>query len=653
MQKLIQYYLSLRYLKPVQIWARLRLLAQRQVLHPTRIYRSYYLRRASGQEQFSPLRLPETAFYPNNAACSLDFGEIDHNTFTFLNRRVCLGQPLNWLPPGETQLWKYNLHYFDVGLQLAQAYAHQGNTQAFQTFRRLVREWLQSCPVATPIAWDSYPISLRVSNWLKAYTLFEPALKTDITFAAELRRSLYLQAHFLENHLEYHLLGNHLIENGRALLLAGLFFGGAYADRWQNKGKYILWHELQEQFLADGGHFERSPMYHQIMLKLYQEVVALLQLYGQDVPPHVSDRIQAMQAWLRAVLHPDGEIALMNDAALGIAGHPLADLAQTVPPSDGLRPLADSGYFVFRGSVPPRNGYARQNSAKTLLDNDPTLARNGRQNFLLFDCGPLGPDYFPGHGHCDALSYELSLAGQRFIVDSGVGNYYGDLDWRMYYRSTRAHNTVTVNDAEQSEIWGRFRVARRAQPVDVHWAEEGSRLAYVCGSHSGYRRLRGKISHRRWICWIDRHFWLICDQITGQGQHKVDSFIHFDPAVEIVRTPSGPPHSLDGEVKRGATHLRIVPWGIQKVSTYCGECEPIQGWVAPEFGLQVKNVVWGLHQNHELPLWLGYLLWPEQADVAVQVSPLDEQSCHLEVKSVETHYHIVCHSKGTTVEKKS
>lgn len=630
MKKVSTYLSSMRYLKPVQIYGRLSMLARRKVLHRSKAYRSRYSPQAMAQTEVIPLPFAADTYRPG------DLNGIAEGTFTFLNRSVDLGQPINWFPDTVSQLWLYNLHYFDYVVPLAQQFIERDDRQIYCLFRRLIRDWLQSNPVARSVAWDPYPVSLRISNWLKAYSAFEPALREDSSFADELRRSLFSHALFLENNVEYHLLGNHLIENGRALLFTGLFFTDKKADDWRLKGEQILWQELQEQFLDDGGHYELSPMYHQIMLHLYQDVMTVLQAAGQTVPEEVTKRVQAMRVWLGQVLHPDGDLALFNDAAFGIAGPP-TDLLKEMTPANGtalvnearpeaLQILSDSGYFTFRD--------------------------HSTRNFMIFDCGRLGPDYQPGHGHCDALSYELSLAGQRMIVDSGVGDYYDDLKWRAYYRGTRAHNTVVVDEAEQSEIWGRFRVARRTRPLAVQWADDGAELAYVGGSHSGYQRLPGKVVHQRWVCWIDRSFWLISDHITGQGEHQAESLIHFHPDVEIVTPPLASASEQGGQVQNGEVTLKIIPWGVQRVSSYYGESAPIQGWYAPEFGLQLKNTVWGLHQAGRLPIQFGYILWPYSTDVKVQHSMLEVDASCVEVQSAKGQYRVVFSPKAVVVEKK-
>ena len=143
-----------------------------------------------------------------------------------------------------------------------------------------------------------------MANWFRAFSLFGARLDEDQSFALELRRSLFVQASFLEQHLEYDLLNNHLLENGRALFLAGLFFVGRDADRWRQTGERILITGLAENFLSDGGHDERSPMYHQAMLEMYDEVAGVLEANGQTVPMILTDGLQSQRALAQKRLSP-------------------------------------------------------------------------------------------------------------------------------------------------------------------------------------------------------------------------------------------------------------------------------------------------------------------------------------------------------------
>ncbi len=592
---------TLRHVRPGQALHRARMLWRRGVLYRLGPVTARYARGATGEEPVRPLG------FPRRRPRLPPLEELAQGTFTFVNRRRCLGQPVNWLPSGEHQLWLYNLHYFDHAPALAWAHAKEGHPAAWPVLRDLVSQWIERCPVGAPIAWDPYPTSVRIANWLRAYALLGPELAADPAFARALRRSLYAQASFLERNLEYHLLGNHLLENGRALLLAGLFFSTGRAARWQAKGRKILWLGLEEQFLADGGHEERSPMYHQLMLELYQEVAAVLEARGERAPSILAARLPAMRRWLAEVVHPDGGLSLFNDAAFGVAPPPAETLGGRIEQSDGLVALPASGYFVFRDRA--------------------------EQRFLILDCGPIGPDHQPGHGHCDTLSFELSLAGERIVVDSGVGTYYGDPHRREYYRSTRAHNTVAVDGAEQSEIWAVFRVGRRARPLDVRRGDEGRSLAWVAGSHSGYRRLPGGILHRRWVCWVDRRFWVVCDRVSGRGSHRVESFLHFHPDVRTVAPPTAGAAARPAEVAGRRSVLRVVPWGFDRVETVAGGTAPLQGWYAPEFGVHLENPTWTFSAAGDLPVWTGYVLWPEAVDVLLDFTVADGQRGRLAVRA--------------------
>src|SRR5690606_39118768 len=130
----------------------------------------------------------------------------------------------------------------------------------------LCRSWVHANPPGTAVSWHAYPTSLRIVNWCRAN------LQAD-----DLQESLYLQAAHLYRNLETYVYGNHLLENARALVYAGVFFGDTgEAPRWLERGLQLYRKETPIQVLSDGGHFERSPMYHALMLEGYLDVLNLL-----------------------------------------------------------------------------------------------------------------------------------------------------------------------------------------------------------------------------------------------------------------------------------------------------------------------------------------------------------------------------------------
>jgi len=362
----------------------------------------------------------------------------------------------------------YNLHYFDDLNALDARMRREWHLP-------LIRRWIEENPPAAGIGWDPYPTSLRIVNWIKL-------VLGGGSLPEEAVRSLAVQARHLERRLEFHLLGNHLFANAKALVFAGFFFEGPEGERWLRKGLDLLEREVSEQVLPDGGHFERSPMYHSLILEDLLDLVNLGRAYpeeGRDrtrgLAAQWSETVVRMRKWLSVMRHQDGEISLFNDAAFGIAPSPkeLDAYAERLgfPTTDesreGVTHLPESGYIRLQ------NGEAA----------------------LFLDVGPIGPDYQPAHGHADTLSFELSLYGNRVIVDAGTSTYDTCPD-RAYERGTSAHNTVVVDGKDSSEMWGSFRVARRAKPFGLRIKEETGEVSVAC-SHDGYRRLPGKVVHKR------------------------------------------------------------------------------------------------------------------------------------------------------------
>jgi uncharacterized heparinase superfamily protein len=506
--------------------------------------------------------------------------------FTFANETRHFPEAPEWLPQvGAGRFWEYNLHYFDFAVDLAAAYQQSAHPGYLDRLRFLIDSWSEACAApGTPIAWDAGPLSHRLKNWARVAMVFHEELSGDDAFWQSLSALMHGQASFLERHLEYHLLGNHLITNGAALLFASSLFDGKAAARWRAKGLKILRGELRAQFLADGGHEERSPMYHALMLEDFLDCLELERHLGASWFD-AEDRALLERAvrFLVDTLHPDGEIALLNDAALGIAPAPemliarAVDLLSLCPeaqePPDGHTALSETGWYIWR-------------------DGD---------NFLLFDAGDVGPDHNPAHAHGDTLSFELSVGAQRVITDSGTYGYGGDA-WQAYCVGTRAHNTVMLDGEEQIEKWGPryFRVGRRPHAEVAGGYETGGAHVFF-GRHDGYTHLPGQPRHMRHVIRLAQGVWVIHDEITGTGTHTVESFLHFHPEITLRRENSAMTALWNGG------HLLLRTFGPGTPETVTPGKNPLQGWYCPEFGVAHERAGLCLRANGPLPLRFGWL----------------------------------------------
>jgi uncharacterized heparinase superfamily protein len=540
MTDLARLFHTVRHLKAIQVFARLR---------------NYLPRAPAGNGPAPPLRHYAGVWQPPILRLPSMLGPV---RFRFLNEEHELKIPAGWNDPRLEKLWLYNLHYFDdlvAADALSRPHWHQG----------LISQWITENPPGHGVGWEPYPTSLRIVNWIKWAIAGWSAGEDRLTDTA--MHSLAVQTRWLRRRLEYHLLGNHLWANAKALVFAGGFFGGSEGDRWLKKGLAILEGQRDDQILPDGGHFELSPMYHALVLEDLLDMRNLALFYGEDCQPldqltyaRWSHAIEKMRLWLRDLAHPDGEIAFFNDAAFGVAPSPqeidryARRLGFDEAPSltDGLR---------IRGEV----GYVRWQLGDCVA---------------LLDIAAVGPDYLPGHGHADTLSYELSLFGQRVFVNSGT-SCYGVSDERLRQRGTAAHNTVMVDGENSSEVWSSFRVARRAHAriIDKQWTDEDE--CRLVAEHDGYRRLSGRAVHQR--SWHFRPAEIeVSDVLTGEYS-TAEARLHLHPRIHL-----GISHTSDAghqaiELRIGEHRAMLTVEGAQL------SVEP-STW-HPQFGVTVPNRV--------------------------------------------------------------
>lgn len=520
------YWHTIRHLRPVQIGARLW---------------AGLPRPAPTAQEAPPLR-PSTGRWtkPAQRAPSMK-GPM---TFEFFGERRTVGGAA-WRADAPSDLWRYNLHYFD-DLNAAQAEARRS------WHEEALARWARDNPPGEGAGWDPYPTSLRVVNWIKWHLA---GGRSDA-----LPESLALQARHLERRLEYHLLGNHLLANAKALVFAGLFFAGPEARRWLERGSALLRREIEEQVLGDGGHFERSTMYHALVLEDLLDLLNVLAAFPEAADRALVDRLaeaaRRMADWLVAMSHPDGEIAFFNDAALGIAPAPSLILRYGA----ALGIWGDVPVMSVPGLTHLReSGYARAEVGNAVL---------------LVDAAPVGPDYLPGHAHADTLSFEWSVFGQRVVVNGGTSTYArGEV--RGSERGTAAHSTVVVDGADSSEVWASFRVARRARPLEFEAAGSPEGVRIAC-AHDGYRRLGGDAIHRR--SWhLQPGALVIEDLVRGRYASAVARF-HLHPSVSCA---------IDEAARSGRLRLadgREIRWSAQG-----GAARVERSFHAPEFGRRLPT----------------------------------------------------------------
>lgn len=401
-------------------------------------------------------------------------------TFTFLNQPVDFndfnpkseinnllwpegrGNLIDWNYPDHGKLWTYNLNYFDFLNQRSDGSVDMSVDAGL----RLIRDFMgQTTRLRDSL--EPYPTSLRISNWVQF--LSRTQIRDEV-----INRHLFAQSALLRRRLEHHIGGNHLLENGFALLTAALYFRhGA----WFRRAATLVRAELSRQILSDGGHDERSPVYHQMLLDRLLDVCLAVQRDSWHTDPtlarFLNERAAQLLGWLAGITFQNGDVPMLNDAAPGIAltTAQLRAKASRV----GVTPLCVNPW--------PVSAQAKQSGYRKIVFP--------RYEFVA-DVGAIGPDHQPGHAHADTFSFVLHVDNHPLIVDSGTSTYeIGPR--RAWERSTAAHNTVAVGGENSSEVWAGFRVGRRARATVLT-----NTPTTLTARHDGYGHL--SICHERtWL----------------------------------------------------------------------------------------------------------------------------------------------------------
>jgi hypothetical protein len=438
-------------------------------------------------------------------------------------------------PGSHNQLWRMNLHYMEY-LEEVQDLLWVG----------LVGAWIDANPPgrrgAWKDSWNSYALSIRVVVWMQELERRAGRLPASGVMRAE--ASLAQQLRFLEDNLETDIGGNHLIKNIKALIWASSYFAGPEAARWRTIGVELLQSELAQQILDDGMHYERSPSYHG---QVFADLLEIRHALGEGSLGSEFDAVLDRMAQVVADLtHPDGCVALFNDAGLDMA----------YPPAECL------GVYerLVKRQHAPRQVFALENAGYFGLRTD--------DSYFILDCGRIAPDDLPAHGHGDVLSFEWSVAGQRIIVDQGVFEYVSG-ERRRRSRAAECHNTLCFEGADQADFFGAFRCGRRPNVKVMKYEANGDGFVLE-GAHDGFAHLVGAPRHVR--CFDVRPKQIVIhDRVEGKPAVLASIGFLLEPGVGVEASGS------EAMIGKGGSRIRMT-------ST---------------LPIQVEQAVWWPNMGHE------------------------------------------------------
>lgn len=453
------YWRTLKHLKQQQIKNRI----TRKIKSQLHISSNYELTEAVGFVQmqvFPPTK--ESYKYPN--------------TFKFLDRSKSFDETINWNTKEHGKLWTYHLNYLECLLQ---------QDLSKSTGLKLIKDYIANFEQIKD-GKEPYPTSLRLIHVIKFLSKHQ---HLDV----EIDMWLGKQALLLKQSLEFHLLANHLLENGFSLLFVAYHLQDTEILSWAST---ILEAQLAEQVLNDGAHFELSPLYHCIIFSRVLDAYNLVitnKNFTSGLENLLSEKATLMYNWLTKMM-VNGHLPPVNDTF-------------DVSPTDITKLLQ----YAYSLNIDIKNIDLCESGYRFLKSDTLTC---------LFDVGNIGPDYNPGHAHADTLQFLLWINHEPVIVDTGVSTYEAN-PRRELERSTASHNTVEVDQLDSSEVWSSFRVGDRANIIHLDESDNE-----ITASHDGYRHLN--VIHKRTVT-IEKNELKIKDILESNKSYSAKAHLHFHP----------------------------------------------------------------------------------------------------------------------------
>lgn len=504
-------------------------------------------------------------------------------------------------------VWEPSRHHQLV--VLGRAYRAGGDIRFAEAIVEQLDSWMNQCPYGTGMQWRSpLELGIRLINWVWAVDLIRESGLVTGEFAERLLNAVYRHVWEVARRFSYgSSSNNHVIGEAAGVFVAASYFSDLKgAARWRARSRRRLYRELLAQTCDDGGDREQAIGYHLFVVQFFLLAGLVARWTGEDFPTEYWQRLEKMFEFLGVLSEGGRSLPMFGDADDGYVldlGDDPRNVREWLAVGAVLFDRPDLKAWAGRCAEPVRWLLGRTSPQRFDILSAPQadagivsrdLPRTGyyllqcgcdRERIsVVFDCGELGLGSLAGHGHADALSFTLRAFGEDVLVDPGTYDYFTYRQWREYFRSTRAHNTVVMDGQDQSVMQGLFLWGRRANARCLAWKPlpEGGE---VTGEHDGYTRLADPVRHRRTLELDGRQRRLVVrDEILAAGEHDVAVYFHLGEHCHLETVEPG---RFRVQVGAGSVTIGMDPQ--LSVDALTGSEDPIAGWVSRGYHQRVAS----------------------------------------------------------------
>lgn len=502
-------------------------------------------------------------------------------------------------------------------------------------------------------AWRTIEAAIRVyAVWLPLMMFVRKSPAFDISAWVLFLNALADHGEFLMEHYSCHSkCSNWDTMESTALFSLGVMLPEFKDSRkWKETGYRRAMNDVRYQFDHSGIHIERTPIYHLTAAGAFLQVYRLAVKNGIWTPPYMLPILERAADFIAKLIKPDLSTPMIGDAdrnslvtlrsdtsvyegmnnttdpadenELRAFFRVMAEITgredfrffatcgkEGRPPEEKCTAFPDAGYYIFR------SGFERKDSYFLVSG---TILERGENNV---------------HSHYDAGHLELHVEGQDVLIDTGryLYNSESQFDWRIYFSSTAAHNTVLVDDHVMGEHPDVIPTARGVR-LFCHRFETKEKYDRLVVSHNGYAYMEEPVFHKRSVVWLKPDIWVVEDRLTGTGIHRIRQYFNFAPGRLRRAEDDGKYIYRSGNL---VMELRTVAHKELTASVYCGSRDPIGGWVSWGYAEKEPAPQLVLECTCEMPLRLVTIIAKEgSVRKAVLTGRDDEELCIESSRSV-------------------
>jgi len=548
-------------------------------------------------------------------------------------QNLSIGQPINWhLEPlsgistptsfgksidyrngqkvGEIKvLWEMGRHQFLVPFAIA--YYKTKDSKYKEFIAETIDYWIQKNPYGYGLHWcSSLEVSLRAISWIICDNILrlageEYGLNGLLPNMRSFNNCLFQHANFIRNYLSrFSSANNHLIGEATGLFaLCSTYDFGQMGQRWSDYSKAILEREQKLQVFEDGGNKEQAIYYHTWVLEYFILCMSLAEASNNAFSMIFVNRTVKMFDFLRDISSISGVPPQIGDSDDGsVLKFTVSDIRENVYRNilnilntktkiskDSKILLGDKSYWynnmLAKSDLLDSFEHCVESKPFSIYDESGYALLRSEGLNCLFDFGSLGYTTIAAHGHSDALNVCISYDNEWWIIDPGTYAYHSNHQWRNYFRSTLAHNTIEINGKNQSRSGGPFLWVKHAR-AKLNQVNIDEKAVSVIASHEGYSSEDILFIRREIIMKNEGELFKISDSVNSKRLINIKLPFHLHPDVKV--------DSSDNEkflLTRKGTEKSIEVKCDPKCNWFLikGSTDPIMGWYSDKLGSKIPS----------------------------------------------------------------